>query len=855
MSEPLQKGPLPRGYEPIQRFEDPEKQAGNICQVPPAFNLEASTTEMPGEYDPQQRPLVCEEGKQDPLTDALSLAFASTKNQWAKKELTKIEPILIATRNILDGSGAASPMEGDLNHPATYADWGLAANERKALWDLYKAMYESEDVGDKAKLLSKAKAVLKKPLQQVKSFAASKTFAATPGFKELAQAVEDGIHAKIAGIQAVIDASKPKKTKTPSKSGGGGGGSSKGFNRQVITDQTLLPGLSVDAEAPAPAADSMAAAVEANMQRDLIVNSGSVEDFLYVNIPDIIAKSDTARSMWHKIKSYRDKNLTAVFGAYITKPDDEAAKLAYHNAIAKMEAELGPEIRSMAKNLWFTDTASMKAAHEKGKPVQADVTAQKETFDTTIKASGFDPAALDKETFKTNIERLKQSLTDQGQAISDLELNDKTKKNILPHLTVAKRELTKATKALSKKKLTNADTATVLQALTKAEEKVKASQEALDAHVKAVEKRNESHKAIIAHIEDPAKVPLVKEVKRHGVSVTFKGSPDGEEVTASYGTKPESMIGIYENVWSPRSISDKAGNFDRPGGAQRGAQVYQELKDVHGYTESEAKIMGSVSTGEGDYHSVNSVDIMRISLGFIQFAGASFTGLLQDLKAHDPEFFKKQFEQYGIIINDGKTKLPPLTDRKARFIPGAEHGQDTEETNRTNDKLIVYDHSARVWVSGLEAFAILQSDPRYLTLIQSSAKNPSMQYAQIKRAKEKYHNATRLANIEFDEVGLEEPEGKESFEVRDVYKNELCAYAITATAIGGGPGSGISLAKKVIKALVAEKKIKTLEELQALPQTELVRVMKKLYDKWSRPTKFGEESKNPLSDTTYDGTY
>lgn len=855
MGNPKHKPPVATPDVSGRFYEENGPDHAGACVTPPDFNLDASYSEPDHSGPDYHGAPACVDGVSDPILDAINLAFANEKGSWAKGRLRELESILPAVRNILEGAAVSNPAEGSLHHHSAYAGWDMKSGLKKGLVSLYKAIHEGKTEKEKASHLRNAKKSLGSTFSQVNRFAKDKKFRDKPGYKELKAAMDAGITTKISGMESALKISKPKKA---NKKGGGGSGSSKGFNRQKVTDFTQLPGLAAPTAA-APVEGSMAAGVEAAMQRDMVVNSGSVEDFLYVNIPDIVSgtgKSKKAMSMWKKIRRYRNKHLTAVYGAHVKNPTDPVAKKAYEDALAKMEAEIGPEIRATAKSLWTADIGAVKTYKGEGESLHSDLKGQREALAETAGGEGFDPASVDKEGLKTNATAIRKRIYSFRLQSDKLGLPKDASKFIKNTGWTAYKALGSVISTL-KKKATKSRVDSVIANLQKAEGKMKEIEDKLKAIVEDVEKQNKAVKHITDHLSDPSKVPLVKPVKRHGVSVTFKGFGEGQDVTGSYGTKPESMIGIYEDVWSPRSITDAQGTFSRPKGAERGKKVYEELKANHGFTESEAKILGSVSTGEGDYHSVNSVDVMRISLGFIQFAGASFTGLLEDVKNEDAAFFKKHFEQYGILLNDGKTKMPPITPRKDRHIPGAEHGKPKEERNKTNNKLVVYDHTARQWVNGAEALAVLQSDPRYLLLIQSSVKDPAMQFAQIKRAKNKYHNATRKGRISYKSVGLEPPAGnkKAKFQVRDVFKNELCAYGVTAWGIAAGPGRGIGLAKKVIKAIVAEKGVKTLEELQKISQSEMTAIFKKHYTKWGRPTKFGKAIGKPLSDSTYDGVY
>lgn len=846
LTHTLQQGKAPM----IQRAPDPKAVAPVADPVE-----EACLGAMSG--DPVGMSLDCANAPDDPLREAIHAAFNSTDNQWVKSALLKIEPALIAIRNVFEGPFDRSLGVGAPGFPGTYKPLKLQGSIMRGLEQLYKALHETLDPKSRQQLLRKAKAAFIGPLSQVSRFVKDKKIGSLSGFQQLGQAVEDGIHFKFNALDAVLDLALQKSPKPPRKKPAASEGISGGFNRKKL-EPAALPGLGVDPLAMAPADGSLGQAVETNMQRDLKITGAAESDFLYINIPALIsgkARSDTAMDMWDTIRSYRIKNeLLTLFGNHVQHPEDAAAKLAFDAAMAKMETEIGPSVRDMAVSLWMATATEFSKLLTDGKAVAGNLQQEIGRLGLTeVEAS-----ALDAKTLKATAAQFQGGVANMLAFKGSLGLSDEEVKAI-EALGVA---VAKAIAAMLKfvgKKPNARDAAKGAEQLTVSATVLAAAMQQTESIVPAVEGKlaalETKLKPILDRLKGPGQLPLMVPVKRHDVAVTFLGDGPEEEATAFFATKPESRIGIYEDVWGPTGIKDKAGYFNRPEAGERGKMVYEELKSGHGFTESEAKIFASVSCGEGDFHSLNSVDIMRISLGFIQFAGTSFADLLEELKDQNPDYFHDHFEQYGIHIDDPKAPKIPTVKRQQRYIPGADVKHPREDRDAAN--LVVYDHAARVWVRGLEAMAVLQSDPRYLTLIRTSGKHASMQVAQVKRAMNSYHKITRTAAFTYREVGLEPPDGdkKATFKANEVLKSEMAAYAATATSIGGGNGSGIALEKQLIKAVVATLEVKTMEELQAVPQADIVAVLKKIYQKWSRPELFAKASNNPLSDSNYDGIY
>lgn len=868
MSEPKFVPPV-ADHSPVGPLtcDTPSPEAG-VCMSPPAFDLSAgpdSTTpslscEAP--VNSMEAPS-CEVGVEDPILSAIHTAYTSSNHGWAKKQLDYLETVLPAIRNVAQGVGKAEPVPGSKHHPDTYAGYGLSRAESKGLSYLHKAIWDTSSPKKQLANFKRAKSAFKKALNLVRAFGKGKKWASNPGFKALMDAVEASINAPMASIESNIRAQLPKRVR---RSGGGkrgtSGGGGKGFNRTKVEDLNSLPGLA-KATAPEPGEGTLAHTVEANMNRDVKVVSGSVDDFLYTNIPDLVSgkgKSKKAMAAWRLIKAYRNKHLNPIFERYSKDPENAELKAEMDAAIAKMESEIGTEVRGLITDMWAGGGNLEQDFATESDSITKDVDLQATSLNKVTEDVDFDIKTIDKGSYAEAFKGLKNRVYKMRASAKKNGLSKTAKAGFNNPSYKAMQALGSVAGQFKVKHFRQRHLEKAQLKMEEAKTHLATLETNMKAEVEASKAKREQLKTIIDKINDPEQIPLVKPVKRHRVSVEYT-NPDeeGDVVRANYKNKHESKIGVYENVWSPIGISDKKGSFSRPKGPKRGANIYNELKDNHGFTDSESKILGSISTGEGDYHSLNSVDMMRISLGMIQFAGTTFIKLLHDIQKTNSTYYKKQFGQYGLLITKGmpKSEIPTTVDRKDRHVPGAEHGKPLDQSKKAykqwHNMLVVYDHRTREWVKGLEAMDVLQSDPRYLALIQESGRDETMQLMQIKTAGSSFLRALRTAKITYKDIGIKDQPKGEGIEIKDIFNSESAMYGISATAVAAGTGKGKGLAKKVLKAIVKGEGITTPEQLKALSQETITAYFKKIYSKWGRPTKLGEEIGSPLSDTTYSG--
>lgn len=840
--------------------------------APPEFKLEASPAEDEVCWENEEQACLpevveaaapeCGTGANEDLFNAIDLARSKSDHGWANQQLAYMETVLVPLQNVIGAWGGAIPVVGDAGHHETYSGWGMPKSETKALKNLHKAMWETDDPKKQLKKLKDAKKSFGKVLDLVNAFAKGKKWQDNPGFKAIKDAVNAQIHTPWAALESKVEARIPVKEKKKKNGGGsgGGGGSRRGYNRQQITNFNKLPGLD-KRSGNAPAPGSLAESVEANMARDLKITRGSVEDLLYVNMPDLIAgkgKKDTAKKAWGLIKNYRNKHLNPVFERYSKDPNNPELRAEMEAAIAQMEAEIGPEVRAIARAWWVNDSAQASTYATDMDDVGVTLAEKKKELTTAYNQEGFDPQSLDTASLAETFKDLKSRVYQMRDNSKEFGLEKDAKKTFDNASYDLMKKLRDTASKFGSKKFGMKQMEAVMEKVQIASEQLEVCKGILKGAAAAEKVRRDQLKPILSRIDDPEQVPLVKPVKKHAVTVEYTAEP-GEVVTASYATKPESTIGIYENVWSPTGISDEKGSFSRPKGPARGAKICQELKTNHGFTDSEAKILGAVATGEGDYHSLNTVDMMRISLGFIQFAGSTFVKMLTEIKQTDPAYFDKQFGQYGILVTTGmaKSDIPPISKRNDRFVAGDQVGNQVEQSKQATlnwyAKLVVYDHSTGEWVQGLEAMAVLQGDPRYLALIQESGRDEQMQLMQIKKAGKEFLRNLRTTKVKPGDVGLPKDDPHGSFEFKDILNNEKAMYAICATAVAAGVGKAQGKGKSFLKGIVKKYNIQSVKDLLALDQSIISAYFMENYSKWSRPDNLAGETGSPLSQTYYSG--
>lgn len=127
------------------------------------------------------------------------------------------------------------------------------------------------------------------------------------------------------------------------------------------------------------------------------------------------------------------------------------------------------------------------------------------------------------------------------------------------------------------------------------------------------------------------------------------------------------------------------------------ASELSSLFSAAGISDSEMRVMKSVSLLEGGFDSVNTYDTGFVSVGFIQFAalsagGGSLGQVLLRMKQRWPQAFDANFRKYGLEVTDQGLLVSLCPTTGAEFI-----GADAAQKIITDKRLIaVYQHAGQV---------------------------------------------------------------------------------------------------------------------------------------------------------------
>jgi hypothetical protein len=152
------------------------------------------------------------------------------------------------------------------------------------------------------------------------------------------------------------------------------------------------------------------------------------------------------------------------------------------------------------------------------------------------------------------------------------------------------------------------------------------------------------------------------------------------------------------------------------------AKELDDLLNLAGVTQSEAKVMKAVSILEGGFDSVNTYDTGYVSVGFIQFAslkdGAGSLGkVLLDYKIQDHVGFQTNFRRFGLDVTP-------------------------------QGSLVALDWETGYEAQGPEANRRIIDDKRLIAVFQRAGlKSPSFNASQIRTAKSQYYPADDVIDI------------------------------------------------------------------------------------------------------------
>ena len=203
------------------------------------------------------------------------------------------------------------------------------------------------------------------------------------------------------------------------------------------------------------------------------------------------------------------------------------------------------------------------------------------------------------------------------------------------------------------------------------------------------------------------------------------------------------------------------------------AKEMDSLLKLAGVSESESRVMKSVSILEGGFDSVNTYDTGYVSVGFIQFAslrdGAGSLGkMLLDYKTADAQGFGQDFRKFGLDVSP-------------------------------SGHLVALNWQTGFEAVGSEANKRIIEDKRLIAAFQRAGlKSPNFNAAQIRTAKSQYYPADDVVDIGLAGVSL-------TGRVRDFIKSEAGMATLMDRKVNTG---GFGPLVQTLQQLAVEKKLR-----------------------------------------------
>lgn len=207
----------------------------------------------------------------------------------------------------------------------------------------------------------------------------------------------------------------------------------------------------------------------------------------------------------------------------------------------------------------------------------------------------------------------------------------------------------------------------------------------------------------------------------------------------------------------------------------------QELKSLlenSGFTPFETQVLEAVSRLEGGFASVNTYDTGWVSIGFIQYAALStgsgaLGGLMRVYKRDDASAYFRDFQQYGIDVDD-------------------------------QGSLVALDLTTGAELRGADANRAIIEDKRLIAIWQHAGlRSREFQLAQLKAAKANFYPADRPLQIALTDGRI--VTGK----VADVVRSEAGMATLFDRSVNTG---NIRLFNSELQKLVTQKNLRSLEE-------------------------------------------
>ncbi|MFT7625759.1 MAG: hypothetical protein ACI9WU_004950 [Myxococcota bacterium] len=526
------------------------------------------------------------------------------------------------------------------------------------------------------------------------------------------------------------------------------------------------------------------AQIEANVARDLKL-SESTTPYIFMNQPGFIGgvgyqKKRMQAVINHLKKAHKVVVDGAAYKAWEKKKDDAALTATLQADIQAAEVPHGAAARALVVKYWEArKKKDPTPILQPGKDLEG---LEKKLGDAeTSVFAGVDDKAeqvelVDHTARSRELAEIEAALAKIGKSVLAGVYGSRTQRRALNRsVSKANKAVASARKAV-KAKLKAAEVSTLAERLTAARKALTEARKLVVERAKAVAdpvvKYNEDVARAVTFVGDVALVPALVIAPAKRATVTINGR------RMTFKTHHHSRMAYYGDVYIPTGygLPRTAGTKATRKNEVR-TKMYEYVQKFG--TTSDAKVLASIAVGEGDFHTVQTIDRVRVSWGLVQFQGSTFVQALRNVESGDAAFFKSHFEAHGITFAK-KGRTPAATKRTGREVAGADRSQPSSEA-RGVDSLMVYDHAASVWVTGNDALEVMQKDPRYQALLADAGTREEGKSAQMKVAMKEYLKRGLNTRLTFGKGG-----GKVTLRVREIFKSEVSIFGLTDRMVHTG---------------------------------------------------------------------
>lgn len=589
--------------------------------------------------------------------------------------------------------------------------------------------------------------------------------------------------------------------------------------------------------------------IEANMQRDLAITEGS-ENILYIDMPGLIGgmpyRRDFMQGIFATLRDARNAiTEETVYRQWHDHPEDPQALAALNQRIAQFEREVGTGIRQQIRNYWQGESGDPTSAStiaagctEIGNAIEAERLALfPEGSELPGSLTIAEPNPL-KERLRAQWQRIGSELLPLVRNLGLGRGEDRRARQSLETL----RTRIDQVRQIVDPSLSRRQVQTLSTRWTQAVASAREAAQSFTTLANQIAESGRRAGVMATAVMDPQTTPILVPMARRTAAVTFRGE------RSTYHTHHESRMSYYREAFMltgappERSLSQvptQGGNTRQ----QRVRQVFDNLCQ-RGTAVSEAKMLAAIAYSEGSFGSTQSVDMVRFSWGILSFQGGALMGVLRRLREQDPAVFQAYFEDYGITIRE-RGRSPQPTEQTSREMSGRAEGVQSHEALGVSD-LLVYDHRTRVWVSGNEGLAVIQSDPRYQALFVAAGNTTAAQAAQMEAARGSFIHSVRN-----EELTLGSAPNQHTLQVKDFVNSEVAMFCLVERKVASG---NIGFATAMFQAYLRDRQIEA-TALPMQPQTDIAAWVRGYRSgaRWELADNLEPAGIPALSDSTYQG--